>query len=74
METVTPMDELDLLEHARTSIWVAEKALRLTLAPGIGWSVVDDLVAAQTAVTEQIEDLKRARGQPERMDNCQPQR
>jgi hypothetical protein len=61
------MDELDLLEHALTSIWVAEKALRLTLAPGIGWSVVDDLVRVRTAITGKIEDVKRQRraGKPE---------
>jgi hypothetical protein len=55
------MDELELLEYARTSVWSAEKALRLTLEPGIGWSLVDDLVLAQTAITEKIEDLTRAR-------------
>lgn len=55
------MDELDLLEHARTSVWCAEKAVRMTLAPGIGWSVVDDLVRIQTALTEKIEEVKRAR-------------
>lgn len=61
------MDELELLEHALTSVWSAEKALRLTLAPGIGWSVVDDLVRVQTAITGKIEDVKRQRraGKPE---------
>ena len=52
------VSDIDWLEHARTSLWAAEKALRMTLAPGIGWSLVDDIVRAQQDLTRRIEDEK----------------
>ena len=56
------VSDIDWLEHARTSLWAAEKALRMTLAPGIGWSLVDDIVRAQHDLTRRIDEEKAKKG------------